>query len=345
MSNFSLYVITVYFISLASVLLSRFGSASFGRVLAYFSATTAFLLAAFRPDYFPDVDSYETIFEQASSGEFDDPLYWLAHGEPGFKIGIFVLSIFGGTYQVLLSLMAVASLLLLIAISRIAKVNFPYLLFSYLSLTFVTRDLGVVRLSIACHLIVLASLQVRSVSRFLTTVFASLSFQYFVIVTLIAYPLTRASPTLVKALIIFLISLVLGYFIDFSKIVFLLPDKFESYDGTELVAGGSILPPLIRNFILVGVLFILVKDDINLQKVRIWIWFGILSISCYLVAVNILIVAQRFSAYFAAVIPLGFAYALSQKKIATKKFVLVLFVLFINFVSVVFYNDFLWKVL
>ena len=67
-SIFSIYVLALYFFTLCTVFVVRFVNIKTGNVLAVAAALTSFGMAAFRPEHFPDVETYELMFEFASSG-------------------------------------------------------------------------------------------------------------------------------------------------------------------------------------------------------------------------------------------------------------------------------------
>ena len=93
----------------------------------------AFIVAAYRPEYFPDVDTYEIMYEFAATGDFNEPAYWISHGEPGFKVLAYLISLAGLDYSSFLLMMSCISGLLLLLISRISSVPFSYLWFTYFS--------------------------------------------------------------------------------------------------------------------------------------------------------------------------------------------------------------------
>ena len=175
MSNFGIYMLTLYFFTLCTVFVSRFVNIKIGNVLAVAAALTSFGMAAFRPEHFPDVDTYELMFEFATSGEFNNPVYWFGHGEPGFKILSYSMFLGGFSYSGFLVIMAAISCLLLFYISRISGVPIAYFWFTYFSFYFITRDLGVIRLAIASHLIVIFFLQRAVIWQAVTLITASLS--------------------------------------------------------------------------------------------------------------------------------------------------------------------------
>ena len=159
MSNFSLIIIVLYFISLISLIFGRYVNTKLGNSFAIITSLITFIFASNRPDEFPDVDTYEIMFDLSSLGDFSNELYWLSHGEPGFKIISYFLYYLGADYDLFLLFMALLSYYLLLVISRLSKTPFSFLWFTYFSFYFITRDLGVLRLSIASHLIVIMLLK------------------------------------------------------------------------------------------------------------------------------------------------------------------------------------------
>ena len=342
MSIFSLYILALYFFSLSAVFLSRFINIRIGNVLGLLGAITAFGMAAFRPDYFPDMESYELIFEFAASGDFNDPLYWVAHTEPGFKILSYSVSQAGLGYSGLLLTMAAISCSLLFYISRISGVPFSYLWFTYFSFFFITRDLGVIRLSIASHLIVIFFLQRAVIWQALTLMTATLSFQYFAVVAVLAKPLSRIKINWLSISLLFLISFLTAPFLTYEDARILLPEEqANNYAGNSISSGGvGIIIPILRNLFFASFLYYFYKNQIRFRQYRLWIWAAFLSVSFYIMASGILLVAQRFSAYFGAIIPLALAVLMIRQSARNDRFFLVVFVCLLNFISLFYFNDF-----
>ena len=86
MNDFSIGIILIYLASIISVILVRYVSGILGNTIAAIASISAFAMAAFRPNNFPDYAEYVVIFENASSGDFENSAYWATHSEPGFKI-------------------------------------------------------------------------------------------------------------------------------------------------------------------------------------------------------------------------------------------------------------------
>ena len=227
MTTFAVALIVLYVLSFLSAIGTRYVSIPLGNSVSLVIAGGAFSLAAFRPSHFPDVDTYEFVYDNAASGEFTDPLYWLAHGEPVFKLLCYAISLVGGEYRDLLVFMSIGSYSLLCLIGRASKINFSYIWFCYFSVFFITRDFGVIRLAIASHLIVLALLQTRFVSRAVLFAISSITFQYFSFVTLGALFFARFRPTVIGCLVIIVVSAVLGTGVSADAISFLIPEKLK----------------------------------------------------------------------------------------------------------------------
>ena len=83
--------------------------------------------------------------------------------------------------------------------------------------------------------------------------------------------------------------------------------------------------------------YFLLKNESKLQHVRLLIWAAFLSGTVYIMASDILIIAQRFSAYFAAVIPLAMAYVMQRRSIRNDAFFLTVLVSLLNFASLFYY--------
>ena len=346
MSNFSLYILTLYFFALCAVFVSRFLNTRIGNVLAAAGALTAFGAAAFRPEDFPDVEAYKGIYEFSASGEFNNLAYWASHGEPGFKILSYSLSLIGFSDSGFLVTMAAISCFLLFYISRISGVPFAYLWFTYFSFYFITRDLGVIRLAIASHLIVIFFLQRAVIWQAVTLIIASLSFQYFAAVAVLAKPLSRIKINWLSISLLFLISFLSVPYISFENFTFLLPEeRVNNYTGSDSLAAGTggIIIPILRNLFFAFFLYYFYKNNLRLRQFRLWIWAAFLSVSFYIMASGILLVAQRFSAYFGAVVPLALAFLMVRRSTRNDNYFLVVLVCLLNFISLFYFNDFVWR--
>ena len=346
MSTFSLYILTLYFFALCAVFVSRFLNIRIGNVLAAAGALAAFGVAAFRPEYFPDVPAYKEIYEFSALGDFSNPAYWIGHGEPGFKILSYSLSLTGLSSSGFLVAIAAISCFLLFYISRISGVPLAYFWFTYFSFFFITRDLGVIRLSIASHLIVIFFLQRAVIWQAVTLITASLSFQYFAFVAVLAKPLSRFKINWLSISLLFMISFLVIPFISFENFKFVLPqDRVNNYTGSVNVAAGGagIIIPILRNLFFAFFLYYFYKNKLRLRQFRLWIWAAFLSVSFYIMASGLLVVAQRFSAYFGAVVPLALAFLMVRRSTRNDNFFLVVLVCLLNFISLFYFNDFVWR--
>ena len=346
MSNFSIVIVLLYFLCLISIFFGRYINIKYANKFSILISLITFILASVRPDTFPDVDTYEIIFDSASVGDFNNESYWLLHGEPGFKIIIYILHICGIEFKGFLIFMSLLSFSLLVYISKISKIAFTYLWFTYFSFYFITRDLGIIRLSIASHLIVLMFLRKKNISKILILIFTSITFQYFAIVAILAPIIARVSMNIRIIIFLLFISYLLSKYISFDNLVFLTPEKqLESYNGTSQVSGGigSSLSAIIRNLFFSIVLFLLFRKKINVPFYNAWIWSGILSVFIYILTANILVISQRFSAYFGAIIPVAFSFKMDKLNSVNQTFLLLTFLCLLNFISVFYYNDFIWR--
>ena len=336
MSSISIYLATLYFFTVGAAFFSRFTNVNVGNFLSILIAIIAFILAGLRPWYFPDVDTYELIYDHGATGDFSNPLYWAAHGEPGFKIFTYVASISGLNYDSFLILMASISCMLLIYISRISKIPFSYLWFTYFSFYFITRDLGVIRLSIASHLIVIAFLQRKMIWHIFTLGIATLTFQYFAFVAILARFMSRLKINWLSLLILFLLSFSLSSLLSFDGISFLLPEETANnyQDSAEVaVSSSSIIVPVVRNLFFAFFILFLLRDKTDSQLIRLLIWAALLSATMYVMTSGILVVAQRFSAYFGAAVPLTLAYLMHSDGFKNHQFLLVATFVILNFIS------------
>ncbi len=345
MSAISLYLSALYFFTLGAVFFARFTNVNVGNFLSILVAIIAFIIAALRPWYFPDVDTYELIYDHGATGDFNNPLYWAAHGEPGFKIFTYVASISGINYDEFLILMASISCMLLIYISRISNIPFAYLWFTYFSFYFITRDLGVIRLSIASHLIVIAFLQRKMIWHIFTLAIATLTFQYFAFVAILARFMSRLKINWLSILILFGLSFSLSSFLSFDGISFLLPEETANnyQDSAEVAAStSSIIVPVTRNLFFALLIFYLLKDKTNHKLIRLLIWAALLSATMYVMTSGILVVAQRFAAYFGAAVPLTLAYLMHSDGYKNHQFLLIIIFAILNFISLFYFNNFVW---
>jgi hypothetical protein len=344
MSDYSLYIAFIYFITAGTTLFARFGSIKIGNFLAALIAATAFGVAAFRPRHFPDVDTYKLMYEFAASGDFNNPAYWAAHGEPGFKILSYSISLLGLDYSDFLMIMAAFSYFLLLYISRISSVPFAYLWFTYFSFFFITRDLGVIRMAIASHLIVIFFIHRKFIWQAVSITFASLAFQYFALVAVLAKPFSRVKIDWLSISLLFLISFVASNFVSFENT--LIPEmQRNAYAGTvsSESGGNSIIFPVVRNLFFAFLIYFLMKNQTRFQHYKLLIWAAFLSAAIYIMTSDILIVAQRFSAYFGTAVPLALAFLMQRKSIRNPQFFLVFLATLFNFVLLFYFNSWIWQ--
>lgn len=346
MSDFSLYILTLYFLTLCTVFVTKFVNIKTGNVLAAAIALTSFGVAAFRPEHFPDVVSYKTMYKFAASGGYGDPIYWSRHGEPGFKIFSYSLSLLGVSYSGFLVVMSAISGLLLFYISRISGTPFAYLWFAYFSFHFITRDLGVIRMAIASHLIVIFFLQRAFIWQIVTLTISSLTFQYFSFVVVLAKLFSRVKIDWLSISLLFLVSYLFTSFVSFENLKFLLPKDYAMRHATNdgMKPGSlSILFPTARNLFFASFIYLLMRNEARFQYYKVWIWSALFSASFYIMFSGILLVAQRFSGYFGAVIPLAMAFLLQRESIKNGNFFLIILVSVLNFVSLFYFYDYVWR--
>ena len=347
MSYFSLTIFLLYLFSTSAAFFTRYINTKVGNFVAIILAFITFIIAASRPWYFPDVDTYFLMYEHAASGDFGNPLYWAAHGEPGFKIFTYYAYHAFDNFDIYLLVIALLSYTLLFSISKISSVPFAYLWFTYFSFYFVTRDLGTLRLSIASHLIVIFFLQRKIIWQVISLGIATTTFQIFSFIAIFAKMISRVKINLTSISILFFISYAFSGLLDFEGIKFLIPeDRANNYGGSNVVSAGgvSIAIPIIRNLFFACLIFYLLKDKTRDQFVRLLIWSAFLSAALYIMTSGILVVAQRFSAYFGAAVPLALAFLMNDNYFKNHQFLLVLAACFFNFLTLFFFNDFIWKV-
>ena len=346
MTDYSLYIAAIYVFTFFVVLFTRFRSLKVGNRVALAMASISFLVAALRPSYFPDVDTYELMFEFAASGEFSNATYWIAHGEPGFKILSYLIYISGLDYTGFLVAMASISFLSLLYISRISGVPFAYLWFCYFSFYFITRDLGAIRLSIASHLIVIFFIHKAFIWRIVAIIVASLSFQYTAFIVVLAKLMSRIKINLFSISLLFLVSYICSFYFNLENFKFFIPEKqMISYEGTMQfeASGWRMIFPLTRNLFFASIIYFLLKNETRSEYFRIWIWAAFFSSSFYIMFSDMLIVQQRLSAYFGAVVPLALAFIMHRRSITNGNFFIVVCLCVLNFVSLFYFNDFVWR--
>jgi len=342
MSDYSLILLLLYLISVISLIITRNIAMKLGNFIAILSSLVAFVVAGLRPAEFPDVDTYEIIYDLSSSGDFSNPFYWLSHGEPFFKILAYIFNYLGSNFKVFVLFMAFLSYYLLLIISKLSKIPFSYLWFSYFSFFFITRDLGVIRLSIASHLIVIMLLKRKFISQILIVALSSITFQYFSFLALAAPLLSRFKLTIFRVSFLIVISFFLSSFLSFDTMLNFMPEKQSiSYDGIEMAKPTLI--PIIRNLLFAGFIFFLFKKQLKNPKFNSWVWAAFLSVVLYILTFNILIISQRMGAYFGAIIPIALAYKLSRAESSGSMFFIISFICILNFISVFYYNDFVWR--
>jgi hypothetical protein len=345
MSNFSILLVFLYLISMASVLFVRFNALRMGNSFAVISSLSAFTLAALRPETFPDYEGYVDIFENASSGDFGNYLYWSSHSEPGFKIISYVVSYFGFDYMGLMILMSSLSFILLVVISRIINVRFVYLWFSYFSLFFITRDLALIRLAISSHIIVISIIQTGLFRKLFYATLASFTFQYFAFIATLAAIFLKVKPNINTLFILIFISLFFAYSLNFEAIRMYVPEKqLDNYAGTDHVLSGyaQVVMPFLRNISYAIILYYFMRNKLEIKLYRTIIWLVFLSSVSYIAFSGILLIAYRFSAYFGVIFPIAFAILLNQSDFTKAKFLFIYIMLTFSFFVNFYINNYVW---
>jgi len=346
MTYYAIVLLVLYFLTAASMFSSRVIGSRPAFVASFIVALLTFVLAGFRPPGFPDVDTYTIMFRLAATGDFSDSEYWLSHGEPGFKLFSYFISLLGFGERGFLLVCSFLSFVLLYMTSRVSKIPFSYVWFSYFSFYFITRDLGVIRLGIASHLIVLFLFCDGWFRRGVLASIATLSFQAFSFIASATLIINRYRPTLLKLAILLTSAYSVGRIMSIQSFIPLINERqVLAYEGSDLVeaADGSVVTPIIRNVIFSLLLLAFYNRDGSSRNYRLVVWASVLSCVAYLLSINVLIVAQRFAAYFGALVPYGFAYLLHGKGTRKLAFWSVAGVCIANFVSVFYFNDFVWR--
>jgi len=346
MNDFAKWLVLIYVVSIVAVILARFLSLKLGNIFAVIASIAAFTMSALRPNDFPDYQEYAAIFEQASSGDFESAEYWASHGEPGFKIIAYAISLSGLNSIGLMIFMAALSFTLLVITSRIANIRFVYLWFTYFSIFYITRDLAQVRLAIASHLIVISILQRDFFRKMIIGAFASIAFQYFAIIATMSSLISKIKPNLNILMSLILASLLFGSVVRFDHITALIPTKqLENYGGGDHVLAGHtrVILPFLRNFLMTIILYWLLQKKLNIERYRSWIWLAFLSTISYIAFSGVLILAYRFAAYFGAIYPIAFAYLMNEQDCKNRNFLFIFFIVIVYFISGFYINNYVWN--
>ena len=344
MSIYSSILIALYIISAILVIVERVNRNNIGNLTTLFVSFCAILMAAFRPEVFPDVDVYEVIFDAAATGAFNDPEYWLVHSEPGFKIICFLIASTGVGVKGLFVFMSLLSYGLLIVTSRLAKVGISYLWFTYFSFYFIIRDLGQIRLAIASHLIVLVVLQSKVLTQLLLGGINILSFQAFAFMAQLSSFLAKIRPTIGIFVTLIIFSFLLGNRVTINETQLFISERlFDKWSTSYQLELGSVTLGASRNVILGFVAYWMLQSELNNRTYRLWIWMLFLSAVGYIFFMNIVVVGMRVGAYFGAILPLVFAYSLSTHKMKNQRFRIPFIVCIINFILNTYSNDWFWK--
>ena len=124
---------------------------------------------------------------------------------------------------------------------------------------------------------------------------------------------------------------------------FVPEQQLQVYGGTNMVTetDSSVLFPILRNLFFAILAYYLYYNLRVVKLQRTWLVALFLSVATYLIFSNVLILAQRFSAYYAAILPIAMAWIL-EKSNNNKKFNFVIFIFIFNFASLFYFNDFVW---
>ena len=318
MFEYKEFLIFIWINSLIFYYLKKSINFKYSNIFAYCLSALSFFYAAFRSDSFVDYQEYISIYELAKTGDFNNPAYWLTHSEPGFKILIFFLSLINENHIILFLFMAFLSFILLIYINNKLNLDYAYTWFFYLSFFFVTRDLGVIRLSIASHLIVISLISSNYYKKVFIAFIASSIFQYLSFLpTVMSILVKKTEPKISTFFILLIFAIFLSIFIDFNSIDFLIPDKtLMNYQDTEFITARTNNPTLaiLRNLIVLLISLFFIKDYIKDDNKRILIWMSFFSVFIYILFNNIPLLSQRTGAYFGVVTPYLLTYAIANKK-------------------------------
>ena len=185
-------------------------------------------------------------------------------------------------------------------------------------------------------------LQRKFISQILVVAFSSLTFQYFSFLALAAPLLSRFKLTVFRVSFLIVISIFLSSLLSLDIILNYIPEKQAiSYYGIEMAE--PTLTPIIRNLLFAGFIFFLFKKQLKNPKFNSWVWAAFLSVILYILTFNILIISQRMGAYFGAIIPIALAYKLSRAESSGSMFFIISFISVLNFITVFYYNDFVWR--
>jgi hypothetical protein len=347
MNSFSIGIFLIYIASIISVIIVRYTNGILGSAIAVIISIIAFTMAALRPIHFPDYPEYVEIYLNASTGDFQNSDYWSSHGEPGFKIISYFISLIGYGSEGLMIFISFLSFILLLVTSQIGKVKFAYLWFTYLTMYFITRDLAAIRLGIASHLIVISVIVINKYHKILIGSFASFAFQYLAIIATLASFLSKIRPRVTILIFLSILSLISGWVLKFEDLINYIPSKqYDNYADTDHVMSGygAVVLPFIRNISYTIVLYCFMIKKFEVPEYRLLIWLAFLSSMSYVAFSGIIIIAYRFSAYFGAIFPLAFAFILNDSKLSNSGFIFIFLMLIFSFFTGFYINNFIWLI-
>lgn len=318
MSQVQLLLGALWIFSFAASLGASFFKLKSANRTSYALAFAAFVFAGLRPDSFPDYYEYIQIISSAQSGNFSDPMYWAVHGEPGFKILIYILSSISDSYQFIFFSISMLTYVFIVMLTRELSLKFAVVWFFYLSFFFITRDLGQIRLSLASILIAYAMTRDSFTKAIIFGGVSSLLFQYLSVFVVFFIFIFKAFKFNNKtAVLIIFTTIILSYYVNFDIISNVFNSKLiENYEGTSYVSlddAGNMLP-MLRNAIVFIIIFWYLKDFSAIKTFNVYIWASFFSFVSYIIFMDIPILSQRMAAYFGSIIPFAFANVMTLAK-------------------------------
>lgn len=345
MSYYSLFIFSLYLLTCLIAYFNKFvNNKFFLDFLSFTVAFVAFLFAAFRPYYFPDVDSYEVIFEFSKNVDIFSPVFFASHGEPGFKLLNFWFARLGFSYDDFLLFISLFSLFLLVLISYLSKINFSYIWFVYFSFFFIVKDFGVIRVALASHFIILFLLTNVRYIKFFILLITVLFFQYASIIILFLYYFQHRKINFYYVVLFLFIFFLFFYNLNFSDFELFIPEHiFVNYSNSKSIQPGGILVliPFLRNTIIFIVCYLCFQKFKSYEHRSKFLWCLLLSLFLYLPSFTSIVLGQRLSAYFFCVITIVISYLIKHEN--KSNFNILFSICIFSFLTYFYFNSWIYS--
>lgn len=318
---------------LFTVITSEPISKKFRNWCAYTIALFCFVLAGIRSDEYPDHAVYSAVFNEIRSNSiFSDEIQAIPI-EFGFKLISKLISFISISNYFIFLLYSITSFILLCLINKKLKLDFFILFFIYFSTSFLTKDLGAIRFSISCLLVVYFIVSIKNLNGWLAYFINFLSFQSLSVISgFILIFKTEKISTFSIVIFLLISSLFLFFFLDFNIIshLFYPLEKIQRYTDTTYVKNNEInlYPAIIRSLFLTIFIYIINRKKLDSDLVLMCNTL-LLSFIFYISFYNIPILSQRFGGYFMAID----AFALAKLNVIYHKLIVKLFIILYSFAS------------